>query len=224
MKKIATVVLGIMFTAINLNAQEVQQAKSQAPQSRFKAMNQKAKTELNLDEKQVGLWDGIQKEYKEKFVELRNSPDITQDERRAKAKGLMQEKDKEILAILNSSQQTKYETIVKQNRAKARKFQANNSKGGNNGKGVNNVKAQLNLSDEQSKKWSEIAASYKEPFQEIRNNTTMDRDDKRAKAKSLRNQLDSELLGILDAGQQEQFKLMIEKRNEKIKARNNKVG
>ena len=79
--------------------------------------------ELNLTEKQTGQWDAIQTDYQPKFKEIRESGQPQNEETKKEMIGLMEQKNTDIIAILNSDQQTIYSKFVEERKQMAKQRQ-----------------------------------------------------------------------------------------------------
>ena len=88
-------------------------------QNRGQNRGQNIKNELSLSEDQSEKWDNINADYRSKMQGIRNSSDLGSDAKRKDMENLMGEKDAEILAILDSSQQASYLQLVEERRAQA---------------------------------------------------------------------------------------------------------
>ena len=66
------------------------------------------KTDLSLTDAQVTSWQNLHNEYKTKFQEIRNSPDLSDDDKRTKSRALRDAQDADLKKILTDAQYTKY--------------------------------------------------------------------------------------------------------------------
>jgi len=224
MNKIAgLVIVSMILTTVNVSCQSLEN-KDRGGKQHINNMNQKLKSELELDEKQEISWDEIYKNYSVKFKDLRSDESVDREVKKEKAKRLFAELDKEVLSILNNDQQKEYTELVKQNRGKAKnKHQERQGEGPGQRKEPNKgqrIKNELNLSEDQSEKWDRINADYRAKMQDLRNKDESS-ETKRGDLENLMGEKNAEILAILDTGQQANYLKIIEERRTQAKERKN---
>ena len=78
------------------------------------------KNELNLTENQTEQWDAIQEDYKPKFKEIRESGQPGSDKTKEEMLTMFEQKNKEIVAILDSNQKRVYSAFVNERKQMAK--------------------------------------------------------------------------------------------------------
>lgn len=226
MKKIiGLVIVLVTLTSVNVSCQN-SDSKGKAGKQQLNKMNQKLKSELELDEKQEVSWDEIYKKYTIRFKDLRADESIDREVKKEKAKSLFTEMDKDVLAILNEEQQKEYAELVKQNRSMAKEKYKNRhadnsgqSKGQHKGQ---NIKSELELSEDQSEKWDEINEDYRTKMQSLRKSGDLSSDVRKNEMENLMGEKDAEILAILDSGQQANYLKIVDERRTQAKERKGK--
>ena len=226
MKKIIGLVI-VLVTLISVNVScQSSESKEKAGKQHLNKMNQKLKSELELDEKQEVSWDEIYKKYTIRLKDLRADESIDREVKKEKAKSLFAEMDIEVLSILNDEQQKEYTELVKQNRSMAKeKYKKRHADNSGQSKGQNkgqNIKSELELSEDQSEKWDEINADYRTKMQGLRNGNDLSSDVKRNEMENLMGEKDAEILAILDSGQQANYLKIVDERRTQAKERKGK--
>jgi len=225
-KSCGLVIVLVALMTVNVSCQNIEN-KERAGRQQFNKMNQKLKSELDLDEKQEISWDEIYNNYRVRFKDLKNDENIDREVKKEKAKSLFAELDKEVLSILNPEQQKEYRSLVKENRGMAKekhqKRQAGNSgqsKGQNKGQ---NIKKELSLSEDQSEKWDKINTDYRLKMQDIRNGNDISTDSKRKDIENLMGEKNAEILAILDSSQQASYLQIVDERRAQANQRRGKA-
>jgi Spy/CpxP family protein refolding chaperone len=84
---------------------------------------------------------------------------------------------------------------------------------------VNILAKRLNLSDDQKQKLTTIFSDSQQQMQSIRQDSSLSREDKMAKMKSLREQTDNKINGILNDDQKQKYAQMREQARERMQDR-----
>lgn len=226
MKKIfGLVIVLVTLLTINVSCQNLE-SKDRDGKQHINNMNQKLKSELDLNDKQEKSWDEIHKNYTTKVKGLRNDDSLDREDKKEKVKNLFTEMDKEVLAILNDEQKKEYTELVKQNRGNAKaKYQNRQAEYSGHKEGQNdgqNIKSELNLSEDQSEKWDKINLDYRSKMQGLRNNNELNSDAKRTDMVNLMGEKDAEILAILDSEQQANYLQMVDERRTRAKEKKGK--
>lgn len=119
MKKIL-VLFAAFLLSVGVNYAQPQGRQRMSPEEREKMMVDS----LGLNKDQQAKYHAISEKYREKFDEIRQQMrDADQDSRRdlfPKMRELMQERNKEVRAILNAEQQKKFDEMQKQREERMR--------------------------------------------------------------------------------------------------------
>ena len=211
MKKIVgLLVVAILLGAGILKAQNHKGDKcGQDKGEKMEERSNKAKTELGLNEEQSTKWDAVHKDFKKEMKALRDDTSISDDEKKEKMKTLNQQKDDAIQAILSKDQMEKFMELKKEMRAEKGKGKGK-GKGKKGGNKWTQVKADLNLSDDQSKKWDAIVDENRSKMQSLKSDDGLDEEAKKKEMKEMKGELKEQLMAILDSEQQATFKKEIE--------------
>ncbi len=84
---------------------------------------------------------------------------------------------------------------------------------------VNIMAKRLNLSDDQKQKLQTIFADSQQQMQSVRQDSSLSREDKMAKVKTLRSQTDEKINGILNDDQKQKYAQMKEQGRERMQER-----
>jgi Spy/CpxP family protein refolding chaperone len=84
---------------------------------------------------------------------------------------------------------------------------------------VNMLAKRLNLTDDQKQKVAGIFADMQQQMQGIRNDSSLSREDRMAKMKSLREQTDDKINGILNDDQKQKYTQMKQQAQERMQER-----
>lgn len=207
MKKIT---LGIMAVALTFSAMSQTNGnstdKNNSRQKEFKHNRFKGGEnfdKLNLTDDQKVRIKTINESFKQQMKDLHKQGNITVDEQKQKREALVKEHREKIAAILTPGQRQQAETFKK------------DFKGGRNGaRGdrFENLTKDLNLTPEQSAKMTSINSAFKTNLQSIRQNSSLNEDQKREQMKSLMKQHRSDVEALLTNDQKEQMKSRLKNR------------
>lgn len=231
MKGIVSILLGLVFlTSGCLNAQEQNRKQDQqSKKERMNAMNKQAKEDLGLSDEQSKEWNSIQKDFIQEIDAIRNDEELTQDQRREKQQELIKNKDEAIKTILTEEQYLSYQKIIKERRKQFGEGQRKGKNGpmGNTERGsrmLEQVKSDLGLSKEQNDQWDVIARAYGDKMMAIKNDDSLDDNQKRSEVKANKIALENELMEILDSQQQVAFQHLIKENKERRKQERSPSG
>ncbi len=167
-------------------------------------MNEIAKTKLSLSDEQMKQWDDIHRSYFDSLEKLRNDEVLTKEEKGNKKKELRKSKDDAVNTILTEDQILLFRDLKKEMREEQRMTNSNEGprKGFGRGEGPHSkIKEELNLSQDQSAKWDEIQAAYRQKIHEVMSDDSIDNEFKHETKNELKEEMLGELMTILDDDQ-----------------------
>ena len=144
----------------------------------------KAKSELNLTKEQQSQMKSMQAEYKQKYMKLKADSSLTADQRKQQYKALHQEQQNKMKAILTPEQQSKLTEMKKQKISRAKQH----------------IK-ELNLSQDQQAQWKNINKEYKDKMMALKNDKTLNDQQRKDQFKSLNKERMDKVKGILNDDQ-----------------------
>ena len=202
MKKILSLIVTILISTSTLVVAQ-QKEQNRERQQQGKEMLEKAKAELDLNEKQSAEWDKIHQQYIEDLKMLRADESISDENRKAKAKEVRSEKDEAIKSVLTEEQFVKYNELRKEGR---KQYQQKNGINARPNEGRNSSKQQLmdelKLTDEQQVKWDEIYKEYRVKKSDIQHDENIEPEDKREQMRAVTGEQNAELMALLTSEQQ----------------------
>jgi hypothetical protein len=187
----------MLIIAMSIGIIVFAQSKFKNPEERAAIQSEKMRTALALSDVQYSTIKEINKKYLAKHVALKNDS-AERSEKYQTLKSLHQEKEKEIQAVLNAEQKTKWETY-KQERAEKRKSKISHRIEKYEAK----MKSELALSDDQ---FTKIQAAHKNMREKLSTLKTSTKDGKahdKAEVKNIRGEYATTLKSVLT---EEQFK------------------
>ena len=116
-KLLVSCILACMF-CLPAFAQE-NKDKEKEKQKDYAEWQQKIKDELKLSDDQVGKWNALDAEYKDKVNSTMQATDLDKDAQKAKMIELRKEKHAKFLELLSAEQQTKYNEIIEKKKKEA---------------------------------------------------------------------------------------------------------
>ena len=201
MKKVTAGLVLIMFLALGASAQE----KRGSHHGKYKAKHhrQHITKDLNLSEDQKQKMQAARDDYRKQMSDLNKNENLTVKEMRDRKASLAKEHKAAMDGILTQEQKNKIQEQRNQAIEKRKEMQAKRSE---------KMKKDLALTDDQSAKLKTLNENYKNQFESIRKDESMDRTAKQEKFKALHLQQKEELKSVLTPEQ-------IQKMNEMKKDR-----
>lgn len=209
------------MVSLSVGCQDIKQNQKEnsGQKQRFGQMNQRFKSELNLNETQEKQWDEIHSKYRNEFKNLRSEAAEARNEKMEKAKEIADELDKEVLSILDDDQKETYKELAEENRKKAiAKYNSRNSKKTGKSSFIQ-MKTELNLSEKQTQQWDAIQEDYKPKFKEIRDSGQPGSAETKKEIIALFEKKNAEILAILDSEQKVKYSQFVEERKQMAKQR-----
>jgi len=212
MKKILSLGLAFAIFSFSVNAQQQRQNTAKTSDTRNAMKQQKADQlkDLNLTDAQKADLKKSNEALKAKMQALKNQ-DLPAEEKQKQMQAIKAERQANLDKILTPEQKA----TLEKNKAEKKedKMEKKTEK-------ATKVKAELGLTDEQAAKMKANAAENRTKIQEIRNNSTLTEDQKKAQIKEVMKSAKQENKEILTPEQQQKMKEMHKKREGKRRANN----
>ena len=96
-----------------------QENKDKDRQKEYAEWQQKIKDDLKLSDDQVGKWNALDAEYKDKMNATMQATNLDKDAQKAKMIELRKEKHTKFLELLSADQQAKYNEIIEKKKREA---------------------------------------------------------------------------------------------------------
>jgi Spy/CpxP family protein refolding chaperone len=165
--------------------------------------------ELNLsDEQQTQMKDIFQKQ-RQQAQSIRQDTSLTPEQRRQKMQELRQSTHQQMMSILNSDQQQKWQQLQSQHKG------MRHGKEMEKGMGPGGGMAALNLTPDQRSKLQPIFQSTHQQIMAVRNDSSLSSDQKQAKIRDIRQNTMAQVNSILTPEQQQQWQQMRQQRRGK---------
>jgi len=200
MKK-SVMFLGLMMVSTIIFAQ-----KKVDPMERAAKQADKMKTELSLDDVQYKAVKAINEDYAGKQTQLWRDSTLSKEARQSQTKTLRQEKEAALKKVLTDDQ---YKKLAANRSAASKKHKGHMAK--HHGDRAQRMQKSLSLTDDQAAKVKAIDKEFGQKFRALRTDSTMAKEDARAKAKLLRQEYHSKTKSVLT---EEQFKKWEEQKAE----------
>lgn len=166
---------------------------------------QRMSQHLNLTEEQKSRLTPILKNEAEQARAIRQDTSLTPDQRRAKVKELRQSTRAQIETILTAEQRQKMATFAAQ---RGQGMHPGRGMGMNATPNMDRLSKELNLTDEQKAKLQPLFEEHRKQMQSIWQDTSLTPEQKRAKAKELRQSHHQQMMAVLTPEQQQKFQQM----------------
>ncbi len=202
MKKIILSVL-VLSMAIASQAQETRDRKSERPRmmERKKHHGVMEMKQLNLTEEQKAKFKSQNESFRRQMEDLKKNENITVKEWKAKSENIRKEHKASLGNILTSDQKAQLKKMKIEGKVKHEEMGKKRSEG---------MKTRLGLSDEQSAKMESNRKQMGEQFKALRENKSLNEEQKRAQMKELMKKQKESLKSILT---EEQIKKLKEKKH-----------
>lgn len=161
------------------------------------AQAEKMKSELSLNDTQYASIKSINQKYKDKHIAIRKDSTLSKENKMSKMKGLHEEREKEVNAVLTPAQSTKWKTLKKEKTA-ARKEEHKKEKAERDAK----LKSDLSLSDDQFTKLKAANKTFHDKAKNLKKGTD------KAEFKKLHDEHDANVKNILSAEQYQKWQTM----------------
>jgi Spy/CpxP family protein refolding chaperone len=158
------------------------------------------KNALALNDQQYAAVKSINDRYANQFMQMRRDSATVRSNKRTAIQNLMQEKQKEINAVLTPDQQTKYKDYQADVQAKR---SINHS--GISEKHRDDFKKTLLLTDDQQTKMDAASKSFFENLKKVKADSTLSKEGARTKINILRSEQDATVKNILSPEQYEKW-------------------
>jgi Spy/CpxP family protein refolding chaperone len=158
------------------------------------------KNALALNDQQYAAVKGINDRYADQFMQMRRDSATVRSNKRTAMQNLIQQKQKEINAVLTPDQQTKYKDYQADIQAKR---SINHS--GITDKHRDDLKKTLSLTDDQQTKMDAANKSFMENIRKVKADSAQSKDDARIKMNALRSDHDAAVKNILTPDQFEKW-------------------
>ena len=191
------IAIGLMTLSIAIFAQRRQRD----PQAFANRQADTMKQVLMLTDAQYATIKNINEKYVNKFSELRKDSLAGKDQKRNEARTLIQEKDRELSAVLTPDQQEKWKTHLAEVRAKG---DANHDR--LKERSADKLKTALSLTDDQSKKMEEENIAFMDKMRMLRSDSAQSKEDHSKQFSTLRTDHEVAIKNILTLDQFEKWK------------------
>ena len=212
MKKILSTALAIVLF---VGASQAQTTEDKGRHHKGQRQEQ-AMSQLNLTAEQKAKFQSIREAQKKEMQELKKSGNVTPEQRKA-----IHEKYKtQYQAVLTPAQQEQFNKQRQEWKDKGAKGQGFGKRGGDMGKQAAFFKKELNLTADQESKLKAIFQEFRTKSQDIRSNTSLSNEQKKAQFQSLAQQYMAQGKSVLTPEQLKKFNDLKGKRKNNRKADN----
>ena len=162
---------------------------------------------LNLSESQQTQLKSINADFRKQMADLNKQENITVKEQRDKRAALAKAHKAKIDGVFTTEQKAQLTQMRVEGKKRAQEFRA---------KHFEQMKADLNLTEEQAAKLKASHESIAAKMKSIHENTSLDREAKRAQIKALHEEMKASTDKLLTVEQQEKLKALHEQRRGKM--------
>lgn len=201
MKKISIALLALSLTFSGFAQKkhdrlEKRNDKKELKHNRFKNSDNFKK--LNLTDAQKSDMKSINENFRQQMKDLRQQGNITVNEQKQRREALVTDRKNKINAILTPEQKSQAAEAIKDHRQGRKKGMRNNK--------FEDVAKDLNLTTDQSAKMATIQTNFRKDIQSIRQNNSLDKEQKKQQIMSLAKQHKSDVQALLTNDQKQQLK------------------
>ena len=193
----------VAFLTFGAAAQE----KGNHRQHKGKGHHEMVSKELNLTDAQKEKIKTINKDHHSQRAELRKNENITVKEMRERRSAIAKEHRSAIEGVYTPEQKTKLQELRKKSAEQRKETMAKRGE---------KMKEQLSLTSDQSSKLKTMNDSYREKFEAIRKDESLDQSAKKQQFQTLRQQKKEEMKAILNADQLQKLEEMKKDRGRKF--------
>ncbi len=204
MKKLISILFIVGLMSSNVLIAQKQKA-NQGQKQRVEALNEKAKTELDLSDSQSKEWDEIQSSFIKELKEMRDDDTVLKEDKKEKMRVLRKEKENRIKALLSDEQMKELIELRKEYANQNKQARENNIGKANKGSQIMKMKEELNLSEDQLEKWDRIVVENRAKMKSINMDESLNEESKKAKMKMTRGEVQAEIMAILTSEQQAMY-------------------
>jgi Spy/CpxP family protein refolding chaperone len=142
---------------------------------------------LNLSADQKSRLDALKATYKQQAADLKSNTQLTDEQRKTRKKELHQNYKSQAEAILTPAQKEQWNQMKAERSAKVKSANYKGAKGNKMAMGARgeDFQKELNLTQDQQAKMSQIRADHRTKMQALRNDNSLSQDQKRAKMQEL---------------------------------------
>lgn len=169
--------------------------------------------QTNLSDDQKDQLKKISDNARTRMMEIYSNPDLTNEQVREKHISIMTERRNQVNAILTADQRKQYETWYNTHPYNGDDMSWRNQ-WANDNMSVNRMRSQLNLTDIQYKRLSELNEGYNQKKMAIMNDATISKEERLSRIKALHEEKRATFKTLLNADQVTKFEM---KDNGKIK-------
>lgn len=211
MKKVIVLSLALAVATFSASAQQTRESKGhkdqQASQHKGRMMN-----DLNLTDEQKASMKADREAMKVKMDAIKNDPNLTAEQKKEKAKSMMQEERSKMQSILTAEQRAKMDAqreTMKKKRSEmdSKRGEMNQRKEMGKDRGMT-MKDELNLSNAQASQLKALHEQTREKVQAVQNNASLTQEQKTAQIKTIKAATKTQSESILTKEQQEKMKSM----------------
>ena len=214
MKRIITSAFVIMLTIGAAQAQTTPSDKHAGHKKEHKM----AFDDLNLTADQKSRLESIRGDFKKSMTDLKNNTSLSAEEKQARRKTLQEQFRSQSEAVLTPAQK---EQMAKKKEAwKAAHKDGAKGKGDRVGKGKGfdrgkRMQEELGLSSEQQQKVSSIHSEFRPKFEALRNDNSLNKDQKKEKMRQLMQQQQEQMKAVLTPEQIQKMQSLRQQRDKK---------
>ncbi len=204
MKKVIVSLMVASFAAIAVHAQEIPDRKREESRrvEKERMFHKKELANLNLTEEQKTKMKSMNEHFRKQSEELRKQDNITVKESREKMEALRKDHHAKFQSILTAEQKAQIQKDKEARKIKAKEYGK---------KRQEKMKEELNLTEEQSAKMAESRKASMEKIKAIRENGSLNDEQKKEQVKELMKKQKESMKSILT---EEQLQKMKEKRKD----------
>lgn len=203
MKKIITSALVIALTIGAASAQTTEKNSSKE----YKKEQRAGFDKLNLTADQKAKMQSLRADFKKQMTDLKNNSQLTADQQKSRRKELHQQYQSQMQAILTPAQKDQLAKMKAERKANHKNGKFNKGQAWKQNKDSKGVargaqfQKELNLTQEQQSKMTQLRTDFKSKFETLRNDQSLTQDQKKEKMQQLRKDEQAQMKTVLTADQ-----------------------
>lgn len=205
---IGMVAVALSFSAIaqkNGDSKKINQEQKETKHRKFKGGENYE--HLSLTDAQKQQLKSLNENFRQQMKDLHKQGNITVDQQKERRRALAKEHKDKVAAILTPEQRAQLDKNSKGRwKDGSRKDRPKGVRDDNGDERLGAVTKELNLTPEQSTKMKSINAAFKANLQNLKQNTSLSKEEKKEQMKKLMKQRRAEMEALLTNDQKEQLK------------------
>lgn len=181
-----------LIAALAISVMTYAQRPNVSASERAAHKTEKMKANLGLTDAQYASVKKINEQYAEKYSAIRSTEELEKADRRSTMFELRRQHQTEINGVLTPEQQQKWKALKDEHKDTRKEHRHDR-----HGKKRHDIKAELSLNDSQQKQMESERESMKTKMKSLRDDTTLNEDQKKEKALSLKKEHENAVKAIL---------------------------